>query len=342
MDNNNMNNNSVKKTNLNNVYKSVDEKVLKPAPGLLMLFLNIFFIIVEVIGFIVGAISMSLGDIFSFIGLVLIFAAIIFFIISCVLFGGLKMVKPNEAMVLTLFGKYYGTIKKPGFWLVNPFATAFNPGLQTVTNANGQRITVGSKTVSMKVRTLDNQKQKVNDVLGNPIIIGAVVIWQVTDPTKAVFSVENYQSYLSIQCDSTIRNIARLYPYDDMDDSDGVEEKTLRGSSQEIADRMKDELQSRVEGAGLQIIEVRITHLSYSEEIAAAMLQRQQAVAIIAARKKIVEGAVSMVEMAIDQLNENNVVNLDDERKAQMVSNLMVVLCGNKEAQPIVNSGSIY
>lgn len=333
MDNNN---------NIKNVYRSVDEKVLKPAPGLLMLFVNIFCMIVEIIGGIAGIILVAMGEVFALLGILLIGLAIFFFVISCILFNGLKMVKPNEAMVLTLFGKYYGTIKKPGYWLVNPFATAFNPGLQTVTNANGQRITVGAKTVSMKVRTLDNQKQKVNDVLGNPIIIGAVVIWQVTDPTKAVFAVENYQSYLSIQCDSTIRNIARLYPYDDMDDSDGVEEKTLRGSSQEIANRMRDELQDRVEGAGLQIIEVRITHLSYSEEIAAAMLQRQQAVAIIAARKKIVEGAVSMVEMAIDQLNENNVVNLDDERKAQMVSNLMVVLCGNKEAQPIVNSGSIY
>ena len=244
-------------------------------------------------------------------------------------------------MVLTLFGKYHGTIKKSGFFLVNPFASAFNPGLTTVTQPNGQRITVGSKTVSMKVRTLDNQKQKVNDILGNPIIIGAVVIWKVVDPTRAVFAVENYNNFLSIQCDSTIRNIARLYPYDDMDDNDGVDEKTLRGSSQEIADRMKEELQTRVADAGIEVIEVRITHLSYSEEIAAAMLQRQQAVAIIAARKKIVEGAVSMVEMAIDQLSENQIVNLDDERKAQMVSNLMVVLCGNKDSQPVIRNDEL-
>ncbi len=330
-----MDNNQTNKFNCN-----ITEKELHPAPGLLMLFVNIIAIIVEIIAFIVG-IGLCSAE-FIGLGLLVIFASIIFFIISCILFGGLKMVKPNEAMVLTLFGKYHGTIKKPGYFLVNPFSTAFNPGLQTVTNANGQRVTLGSKTVSMKVRTLDNQKQKVNDILGNPIIIGAVVIWKVVDPTKAVFAVENYNNYLSIQCDSTIRNIARLYPYDDVDDQDGVDEKTLRGSSQEIADKMKDELQARVEGAGLEILEVRITHLSYSEEIAAAMLQRQQAVAVIAARKKIVEGAVSMVEMAIDQLSENNVVTLDDERKAQMVSNLMVVLCGNKEAQPIVNSGSIY
>ncbi len=328
---------NTKTTNIN-----VQEKELRPASGIVMLFLNIIAIILEVAFFFVGCGLAAAGSYLTVIGVLLLPICVIFFIISCILFGGLKTVKPNEAMVLTLFGKYHGTIKKSGFFLVNPFASAFNPGLTTVTQPNGQRVTVGSKTVSMKVRTLDNQRQKVNAILGNPIIIGAIVIWKVVDPTKAVFAVENYNAFLSIQCDSTIRNIARLYPYDDMDDKDGIDEKTLRGSSQEIADRMRDELQTRVATAGLEIIEVRITHLSYSEEIAAAMLQRQQAVAIIAARKKIVEGAVSMVEMAIDQLGENNIVNLDDERKAQMVSNLMVVLCGNKEAQPIVNSGSIY
>ena len=328
---------NTKTTNIN-----VQERELRPASGILMLFLNIIAMILEVVFFFVGCGLTAAGSYLTVLGVLLLPICVIFFVISCILFGGLKTVKPNEAMVLTLFGKYHGTIKKSGFFLVNPFASAFNPGLTTVTQPNGQRVTVGSKTVSLKVRTLDNQRQKVNDILGNPIIIGAIVIWKVVDPTKAVFAVENYNSFLSIQCDSTIRNIARLYPYDDMDDKDGIDEKTLRGSSQEIADRMKDELQTRVAAAGLEIIEVRITHLSYSEEIAAAMLQRQQAVAIIAARKKIVEGAVSMVEMAIDQLGENNIVNLDDERKAQMVSNLMVVLCGNKEAQPIVNSGSIY
>ena len=324
------------KLNKNNY--TIQERELRPASGILMLFLNIIAICIEVAFFFVGCGLAAAGSYFTIVGILIILLCVIFFIISCILFGGLKTVKPNEAMVLTLFGKYHGTIKKSGFFLVNPFASAFNPGLTTVTQPNGQRITVGSKTVSMKVRTLDNQKQKVNDILGNPIIIGAVVIWKVVDPTRAVFAVENYNNFLSIQCDSTIRNIARLYPYDDIDDN----EKTLRGSSQEIADRMKEELQTRVADAGIEVIEVRITHLSYSEEIAAAMLQRQQAVAIIAARKKIVEGAVSMVEMAIDQLSENQIVNLDDERKAQMVSNLMVVLCGNKEAQPIVNSGSIY
>jgi len=187
--------------------------------------------------------------------------------------------------------------------------------------------------------TLNNEKQKVNDQLGNPIIIGVVVIWKVVDATKAVFNVDNYKTFLSIQCDSTIRNVARLYPYDVAEDG---EEKSLRGSSQEIADKLKEELQSRVDISGVEVTEVRITHLSYAPEIAAAMLQRQQAEAIIAARKKIVEGAVSMVEMALTNLSENNIVNLDEERKAAMVSNLLVVLCGNKDAQPIVNSGSIY
>ena len=192
--------------------------------------------------------------------------------------------------------------------------------------------------------TLDNGRQKVNDVLGNPIIIGAVVIWHVANPTKAVFNVEDYPSFLSTQTDSTIRNIARLYPYDvfDEEEQEAAGEKTLRGSSQEIADSMKSELQKRVAEAGIIVEEVRITHLAYAEEIAAAMLQRQQAAAVIAARQKIVDGAVGMVKMAIEKLDEDEVVVLDDERKAAMVSNLLVVLCGSHDAQPIVNTGSIY
>lgn len=266
---------------------------------------------------------------------------------------GLHIINPNEAMVFTLFGNYYGTIKEPGFYFLNPFTSAINPvgkddnagGISAKVSIDGNNsvnlATLTSKKISTKVMTLNNEKQKVNDVLGNPIIIGAVVIWRVKDPTRAVLEVENYIKYLSAQCDSTIRNIARLYPYDVIDE-DEAEEKTLRGSSQEIAASMTKELQERVKEAGLDIIEVRITDLSYAEEIAAAMLQRQQAVAIIAARKKIVEGAVSMVKMAIDELGEEEIVVLDEERKAAMVSNLLVVLCGNKDAQPIVNSGSLY
>jgi regulator of protease activity HflC (stomatin/prohibitin superfamily) len=190
--------------------------------------------------------------------------------------------------------------------------------------------------------TLNNDKQKINDLLGNPIIIGIVVIWRVINTAKAVFNVDNYTEFLSIQCDSALRNIVRLYPYDITGDSDDDNEKSLRGSSQEIAENLKQEIQSKVEIAGLEIMEARITHLAYAPEIAAAMLQRQQAAAIIDARAMIVDGAVGMVEMALSRLSEKEVVQLDEERKAAMVSNLLVVLCGNKDAQPIVNSGSLY
>lgn len=313
----------------------VTEKVLNPLPGFLGLFICIVLIVA-------GGLGLFAAILFP----VAVIPAAIVLILGILLLFGLKIVNPNEALVLTLFGKYHGTINKAGFFFVNPFCVAYNPGMERVVShdATGNVTTkmIGSKKISTKISTLNNGVQKVNDVLGNPIVIGAVVIWKVVNPTSAAFAVENYKEFLSIQCDSTIRNVARLYPYDDMDDSNGIEEKTLRGSSQEIADGMREELQNRVKEAGLEIMEVRITHLSYSEEIAAAMLQRQQAVAVIAARQKIVEGAVSMVEMAINQLGEKEVVCLDDERKAQMVSNLLVVLCGNKEAQPIVNSGTIY
>lgn len=286
--------------------------------------------------------------------------SIVLFIVNMILFGGLRIIHPNEAGVYTLFGKYYKTIKKAGFYWINPFATIYNPSASSVfdefnnafqtANETGksshQSSASFSKKISTKIITLNNDKQKVNDALGNPVIIGAAVIWKVVNPTKAVLNVDNYITYLSTQCDAIIRNNARLYPYDTMDDDNDEnsdkDEKTLRGSSQEIAENMKIELQKRVEEAGIEIKEVRITNLAYSDEIAAAMLQRQQAAAVIAARQKIVEGAVSMVKMAIDQLSDEEIVVLDEERKAAMVSNLLVVLCGNKDAQPIVNSGSIY
>ncbi len=284
-------------------------------------------------------------------------AGVVGWVVFPVLMAGLKIVKPNEARVLTLFGKYHGTIKKAGFFFVNPFSTSFSPTYDAARAVTAQRAsehekqgkqTMGirlSKNISLKTQTLNNDLQKVNDVLGNPIIIGAIVIWRVANPTRAVFGVENYVEYLSIQADSTVRNTASLYPYDVFEeeaDEDGVREKTLRGSSIEIAESMRDELQKRVAEAGLVIEEVRVTHLAYAEEIAAAMLQRQQAAAVIAARQKIVDGAVGMVKMAIDKLGEEEVVVLDEERKAAMVSNLLVVLCGNKDAQPVLNSGSIY
>lgn len=327
----------------------IEEKELNPLSGGIMLVILIIEFLASIAAIISGGILLNSHNNVS--GGILLTAGIIFSILFSILVAGFHIINPNEALVMTFFGQYYGTIKKQGFYYTNPFAVGFNPAnkasaaITAATLANGSSSKSGSSTtfskkISTKIMTLNNEKQKVNDVLGNPIIIGAVVIWKVADPTKAVFNVENYKTFLSTQCDSTIRNISRLYPYDTMD-NDG-DEKTLRGSSLEIAESMKSELQQRVNEAGLEIKEVRITHLSYAEEIAAAMLQRQQAVAIIAARHKIVEGAVSMVKMAIDQLGEEEIIVLDEERKAAMVSNLLVVLCGNKEAQPIVNSGSIY
>jgi regulator of protease activity HflC (stomatin/prohibitin superfamily) len=264
------------------------------------------------------------------------------------LFMGLKILKPNEALVLTLFGSYTGTLKGPGFFFVNPFNRAVNPGAvppAATTEVPGETVDlvrihrIPDRKISLKAMTLNNARQKINDQLGNPIIIGIVVIWRVDNTAKAVFNVDNYREFLSIQCDSALRNIVRLYPYDASERDD---EKTLRSSSQEIAERLKTEIQEKVALAGLEIIESRITHLSYAPEIAAAMLQRQQASAVIDARQMIVEGAVGMVEMALDKLRRKEIVHLDEERKAAMVSNLLVVLCGNRDAQPIVNSGSLY
>ena len=284
-------------------------------------------------------------------------------------FVGLKVLKPQEALVLTLFGKYVGTLKDAGFYFVNPFCTAVNPAAATKLNQSGIdapaggalsaiKISTGStnelnvgqpanKKVSLKIMTLNNYRQKINDCLGNPIEIGIAVMWRVVDTAKAVFAVDNYKEYLSLQCDSALRNIVRIYPYDvapgvDTTGDGQADEGSLRGSSEVVAERIRQEIQEKVSDAGLEIIEARITYLAYAPEIAAVMLQRQQASAIIDARKMIVDGAVGMVEMALERLNENQVVELDEERKAAMVSNLLVVLCGNHDAQPIVNSGSLY
>ena len=327
---------------------NIAEKELKPMHGMIVLIGGVLGILVSIALCIIGGIMMD--NVFGILPLIALIVGILGLIILPVLMIGLKIVNPNEALVLTLFGKYHGTIKKDGFYFVNPFATGFNPTATGVLEeANDSAMDAKKKTgtkkttskkVSTKTMTLNNAQQKVNDVQGNPIIIGSVVIWRVADPTKAVFNVENYFEYLSTQCDSTIRNTARLYPYDTMDNDD--DEMTLRGSSLEIAEKMKAELQEKTDDAGIEIIEVRITHLAYSEEIAAAMLKRQQASATIAAKEQIVEGAVGMVKMALEKLEGDDLIVLDDERKAAMVSNLLVVLCGDKDAQPIVNSGSIY
>lgn len=354
--------------------RNIVEKELHPKSGFGMLALLLLGMVASVAAFVFGIVKLvastvdvPIGDgetitqITDGAGLALgvtqMVAGFLLIITFAILMAGLKVVDPNEARVFTLFGKYYGTIKEAGFFYVHPFASTFSPAYEAAAAhaaaktqelaAEGKEANIpiqASKNISLKTQTLNNGRQKVNDALGNPVIMGAVVIWRVVAPTQAVFAVENYVEYLSIQADSTVRNIARLYPYDvfDEDDDDGVKEKTLRGSAIEIAESMREELQKRVTEAGLEIEEVRITHLAYAEEIAAAMLQRQQAVAIIAARQKIVDGAVGMVKMAIDKLGEDQVVILDEERKAAMVSNLLVVLCGNKDAQPVLNSGSIY
>lgn len=340
------------------LHGNVAQRELKPMNGMLMLILVSLGLLASIALIMAGGICLD-GDM-GVSGTTLLIAGVLGIIAFSIMYAGLRVVGPNEALVLTLFGNYYGTILKQGFYFVNPFSVYNNPAYQNAVaeakqaaaeaaaggrKQNGGTVKVNAKkTVSLKNITLNNGVQKVNDVMGNPIVIGAVVIWRVVDPTKAVFNVEDYTEFLSIQTDSTIRNIARMYPYDIMDtDGDGVqEEKSLRGSAQEIAETMKAELNKKVAFAGLMIEEVRITHLAYSEEIAAAMLKRQQAEAVIAARSKIVEGAVGMVKMAIDKLGEEEVVYLDEERKAAMVSNLMVVLCSDKDTQPIVNSGSIY
>ncbi len=331
-----------------------EEIKAKSSSGMFMLLQNSILILVALAAFIYGIISTSKGE-GILLGLILVIAGGLYaFFAGPILYAGLKVLKPNEALVLTLFGKYYGTLKGEGFFFVNPFVAASNPASSAATSAainieqatptnkstaQAASLRMPNKKISLKAMTMNNDKQKVNDQLGNPIIIGIVVIWKVINTAKAVFNVDNYIEYLSIQCDSALRNIVRLYPYDVSHDDN---EKSLRGSSQEVADMLKNEIQSKVEIAGLEILEARITHLAYAPEIAAVMLQRQQASAIIDARQMIVEGAVGMVEMALAKLNEKEIVVLDEERKAAMVSNLLVVLCGNKDAQPIVNSGSLY
>ena len=344
----------------------MEEKILNTRKnGMAMLLLTLLGYVVAIALFIYSITLLNADRIL--LGVPLLILSIAYWIAGIFLFCGLKVLKPQEALVLTLFGDYIGTLKGQGFYWVNPFCTAVNPAAGTklsqsgdvnsgetgmaallkAGNSSSQTAESTSKKISLKMMTLNNSRQKINDCLGNPVEIGIAVIWRVTDTAKAVFNVDNYKEYLSLQCDSALRNVVRIYPYDvapNVDTTgDGVaDEGSLRGSSEVVAKRIQDEIQKNVTSAGIEIIEARITYLAYAPEIAAVMLQRQQASAIIDARKMIVDGAVGMVEMALDRLNENKVVELDDERKAAMVSNLLVVLCGNRDAQPIVNSGSLY
>ena len=344
----------------------MEEKILNTRKnGMAMLLLTLLGYVASIALFICSVMLLEADRMLP--GIPLLILAIAYWIAGIFLFCGLKVLKPQEALVLTLFGDYIGTLKGQGFYWVNPFCTAVNPAAGTklsqsgdvnggensmaallkAGNGSAQTAESASKKISLKMMTLNNSRQKINDCLGNPVEIGIAVIWRVTDTAKAVFNVDNYKEYLSLQCDSALRNVVRVYPYDvapNVDTTgDGVaDEGSLRGSSEVVAARIRDEIQKNVEQAGIEVVEARITYLAYAPEIAAVMLQRQQASAIIDARKMIVDGAVGMVEMALDRLNENKVVELDDERKAAMVSNLLVVLCGNRDAQPIVNSGSLY
>ncbi len=343
------------------------EKVLsKKKNGMAALVGILLLFVVSVAGIVFGSILIA-GNSKALklaAGIALLVAGIVLVLTAFVLCGGLKVLKPQEALVLTLFGRYVGTLKEDGFYFVNPFCTSVNPAAKTklsqsgdvnapasvlaiTNNAVSAGMEAGSNKISLKIMTLNNNKQKINDCLGNPIEIGIAVTWKVVDTAKAVFNVDNYKEFLSLQCDSALRDIVRIYPYDvapNVDTTgDGIaDEGSLRGSSEIVAGKIRDEIQKRVADAGIEVVEARITYLAYAPEIAAVMLQRQQASAVIDARKMIVDGAVGMVEMALDRLSENHTVELDEERKAAMVSNLLVVLCGNRDAQPIVNSGSLY
>lgn len=338
----------------------MEEKILTGKKnGMPVLILSILLYAAAIAGTIFGA----LGDMMIVTGV-----SITWLCVGWFPWMGLKILKPQEALVLTLFGKYYGTLKGEGFYFVNPFCTGVNPAARTKLNQSGDiehankgllktsrlggtepasSSDASGNKISLKIMTLNNNKQKINDCLGNPVEIGIAVMWRVTNTAKAVFNVDNYKEYLSLQCDSALRNIVRIYPYDvapGIDTTgDGIaDEGSLRGSSEVVAKRIKDEIQSKVDEAGLEILEARITYLAYAPEIAAVMLQRQQASAVVDARSMIVDGAVGMVSMALEKLNESGIVDLDEERKAAMVSNLMVVLCGSHDTQPIVNAGSLY
>ncbi|MCK5401908.1 MAG: SPFH domain-containing protein [Flavobacteriaceae bacterium] len=281
------------------------EKIIKPISGYLML--------VIVIGLILSGIYflINTGN-----PQYLIFIAVAFIILK-----GLVLVNPNNSRVLLLFGKYIGSIKTNGLFWVNPLYKR--------------------KNISLRASNFDSERLKVNDKLGNPIMISTILVWRVTNTYKASFDVDNYENFVRVQTDAAVRKLASMYPYDNFADEGLTEDITLRSSVNEVSEALEKEVEERLAIAGIEVLEARIGYLAYAQEIASAMLKRQQATAIVAARHKIVEGAVSMVEMALDELGKKNVVELDDERKAAMVSNLMVILCGDKDASPILNTGTL-
>ena len=267
-----------------------------------------------------GLVLFIIGAIFSVVNSMLSLFFVFLFLFFCTI-PGFFLVNPNTSKVLLLFGKYIGTVKENGFYWANPLYK--------------------KRSISLRASNFDSERVKVNDKLGNPIMISTILVWKVKDTYKAAFDVDNYENFVRVQSDAAVRKLASLYPYDNFEDDGKAEEITLRASVNEVSEALEQELSERLNMAGIEVLEARIGYLAYAQEIANAMLKRQQATAIIAARHKIVEGAVSMVEMAINKLSENNIVDLDDERKAAMVSNLMVVLCSDKDATPIVNTGTL-
>lgn len=281
------------------------EKIIKPANGYLMLviFLVLFF----------GGLAMAIKFEEPLYIIAIVFGFIMLF--------GFILVNPNTSKVILLFGKYVGTVKKNGLYWANPFYT--------------------KKKISLRASNFDSERLKVNDKLGNPVMISTILVWRVTDTFKAAFDVDNYENFVRVQTDAAVRKLASMYPYDNFADEGHEEDITLRSSVNEVSEALEKELEERLAIAGIEVLEARIGYLAYAQEIANAMLKRQQATAIVAARHKIVEGAVSMVEMALEELNKKEIVELDEERKAAMVSNLMVILCGDKEASPVLNTGTL-
>jgi hypothetical protein len=288
----------------------IREKELHPPAGIPVL--------VVLVPVMLGAVALLVTAVRSFLPPPVIVACALLVALVGLLFAGFFMVNPNEAKVLQLFGNYVGSAREPGLRWANPFYT--------------------KKKVSLRVVSFESGKLKVNDLDGNPVEIAAIVVWRVVDSAEAVFAVDQYADYVRVQSEAALRNLATRYPYDSHDD----EKTSLRGSTSLVAEQLQKEVEDRVKAAGVQILEARISHLAYAPEIAQAMLQRQQAAAIIAARTRIVEGAVSMVEMALARLLQNGTVQLDEERKAAMVSNLLVVLCGDRSPHPVINAGTIY
>lgn len=287
----------------------IREREASASAGFAAMFILILLLLVCTAGIVAGAVMKSAALAIGSTLAVLVFS---------VALNGLTIVNPNEARVLVLFGTYAGTLKRQGFWFVNPF--------------NAKR------KLSVRIRNFESAKLKVNDHDGNPIEIAAVVVWRVVDTAEALFEVDNYENFVHVQAESALRNLATGHPYDAHEEG----QMSLRGNTAEVAELLKGEIQERLQKAGVEVIEARISHLAYAPEIANAMLRRQQAQAVIAARTKIVEGAVSMVEMALAELSKKHIVDLDEERKAAMVSNLLVVLCSEHETQPVVNAGTLY